>query len=703
MMKKPSSPFLLAPLLVAACAAPSTTGPYPEAPRAEVTDDYHGTIVADPYRWLESSDTPEVRQWIDAQNELTREHLDGLGHRDEVYELCDRLSTRERYGIPELHGEHYYFSYNDGVMGQSLLVRATDPGASIEDCEVVLDPNSWSDDGTISLGGQSFSQDGRYLAYGLSDGGSDWRTWRVRDLDRGIDLPDKIEWTRFTSANWDAEGTGFFYQRFPETENELTDAGLLPAVYHHKLGTPQSEDTLVYEDASRPERSYWFYVTEDRRYEVMYFGQGTTRKNDISIRTVGDTEWTHVFADFDAQYLPIGNDSTDFWFWTNKDAPLGRVVKVDCSKVGGEWTEIVPEGEHLLDDATLVGGRLLCHYLVDAQSELHVFESGGAFVEKVDLPAAGSLSGMEGKERGFETFIGYSSFANPGALYRYDVMASELTKVRQAKGSFDASPYTARQVFAKSADGTRVPVFLVHKRGLEKNGDHPVLLYGYGGFNIPMRPSFSTRAAAWLELGGVYAVACLRGGGEYGNEWYRAGTLERKQNVFDDFIAVAEDLVDRKITRPGRIAILGGSNGGLLVGACVNQRPYLFGAAIPAVGVMDMLRYHTWTIGIAWASDYGLSSDPEMFPHLLAYSPVHNAKPGTQYPAVLVTTADRDDRVVPFHSFKYAAAMQHAQAGEAPVLIRIDTRAGHGAGKSKAQRLEEMTDQFSFLVEHLGM
>lgn len=699
--------LLASPLLLAACAGPGAGSPYPESPRGEVVDEYHGTRVPDPYRWLESSEAPEVRRWIAAQNELTRDQLDGIEERDSVRAVIERLSAGERYGMPARHGSSYYFTYNDGTLGQPQLVRAETPGASIEDCDVILDPNTWSADGTISLGGTSFSPSGRYLAYGQSDGGSDWRTWRVRDLETGRDLPDVIEWSRFSTPSWKHDDSGFYYLRFPESQDKLVEKELRPVLYEHTLGTLQDEDVLAYEDLANPERHFGISLTEDDgRFEVLFQRLGTTRKNWLWFRETGigaSKEWVRTFDDFDATYLPLGNEGWDFWLWTDKGAPRGRIVKVDCSAPGKEWVEVVPEREHTLTSASMIGGRLVCHYLVDARSEVVVYESGGALVEKLELPGAGSVSGLSGLQRRAETFLSYSSFATPGITYRYDVQASQLEEVRRASYDLDIDRYEARQVFFESKDGTRVPLFIVHAKGLELDGSHPTLLYGYGGFNVAMRPRFSPYAAAWLELGGVYAVCCMRGGGEYGKEWYQAGTLDRKQNVFDDFIGAGEHLVDLGYTRPTRLAIHGGSNGGLLVGACVNQRPDLYGAALPAVGVMDMLRYHEWTIGIAWASDYGLSSDPEMFPHLLAYSPVHNAAPGTEYPAVLVTTGDHDDRVVPYHSFKYAAAMQHAQVGEAPILIRVETRAGHGAGKSREQRVKEMTDQFSFLVEHLGV
>jgi prolyl oligopeptidase len=695
----------LTALALAACQTPKRSI-YPDSARGEVVDDYHGTSVADPYRWLEDSDSPATRRWIEAQNQLTRSQLDGIPGRAKVRSTLERLWTYERFGLPRREGKAYYFTYNDGRMDQSLLVRADQPGASIADCDVVLDPSSWSDDGTVSLGGTSFSWNGRYLAYGQSDGGSDWRTWRVRDLKTGRDLPDVIQWSRFSTPEWSFDDAGFYYMRFPETEDRLTTSALPASVAYHRLGTSQDEDEVVYEDPEHPERFFGITVTEDGRFLVLYLGTGTSRLNGLWFKDLSPSasgQWVKTFDDFDASYEMLGNDGWNFWLRTDKDAPKSRIVKVDCSAAGNPLVEIVPQLDHALTDASMIGGRLLAHYLVDAQSEVRLFEASGALVEKVDLPGAGSISGMQGRRRRAETFLRYSSFNDPGTTYRYDVQAAQLTEVRRAKADFDTQRYVAEQVFYPSKDGTRIPMFLVHRKGLVLDGSAPTLLTGYGGFNIPIRPRFSPRAAAWLELGGVYAVACLRGGGEYGQEWHAAGTLEHKQNVFDDFIGAAKWLIGEGYTSTSKLAIMGGSNGGLLVGACVNQRPDLFAAALPAVGVMDMLRYQHFTIGRAWASDYGLSSDPEIFPTLLAYSPVHTTVEGKRYPPVLITTGDHDDRVVPAHSFKYAAALQHAQGGEAPILIRIETRAGHGAGKSREQALDEITDQFSFLVEHLGM
>ena len=688
---------------------------YPETPRGEVVDDYHGTPVADPYRWLEQVDSEETRTWIEAQNELTESILAAIPEREAIRQRVDALWTYERYGLPTKEGGWYYMTYDDGAMSQPQIVRV--PAMGRRGHDVVLDPNTFSEDGTVSLGGTSWSRGGRYLAYGLSDGGSDWRTWRVRDLERGEDLEDVIEWSRFSTPTWNPDDSGFWYGRYPQPpagENKLLAAAGAQSVWYHRLGTPQGEDVLVHEDPDNPMRAFGMVVTDDDRFLVMIVREGTQRMNRLWVRELAagdEAPWIRVFDDFDAQYYPLGNDGWNFYIRTDKDAPKGRIVRVDCSRpanplegpLENPLEEVVGEGEHALTSAAMIGGRLIVHYLVDALSEVRLFEQGGQEVGRVPLPGPGTARGFGGRQTDHETFFSFGSYTTPSATYRLDPHSGEVSVVWRPRVPFDPAAYETRQVFYESADGTPIPLFVTQHRDLDPALPRPTLLYGYGGFNIPMRPGFSPAVAAWLELGGTYAVACLRGGGEYGREWHLAGTKERKQNVFDDFIAAAEHLLSEGVTTPAQLAILGGSNGGLLVGACLNQRPELFGAALPAVGVMDMLRYHLFTIGRAWASDYGRSDDPEMFPHLLAYSPYQNVREGATYPATLITTADHDDRVVPCHSFKYAAALQHAQAGEDPLLIRIETRAGHGAGKSREQAVAEVADRWAFLVAQLGM
>ncbi|MEM1449180.1 MAG: prolyl oligopeptidase family serine peptidase [Planctomycetota bacterium] len=701
--------FLISTALLAGCSsAPEAppvveSGPYPATPRVGVVDEYHGTVVADPYRWLEDPDSAETRAWIEAQNEVTRAHLEEIDGRAAIAEQVAALWTYERFGTPSKHGDWYYFSYDDGTLNQPQIVRSRALG---EPHEVVLDPNTFSEDGTVSLGGMSYSHDGRYLAYGTSDGGSDWRLWRIRDLKTGEDLPDLIDWARFSSPSWAADDSGFYYGRYPETDERLTAPALNQAVYFHTLGQNQSEDALIHEDPEHPERGFSAFTSRDGRWLMMWVREGTARKNRLWFKDLAAgprSPWNKRFDDFDAQYVPLGNVGSIVWLRTDLDAPMGRVVTVDASIPKAPLIEIVPEADAVLSAASYVGDRLFLTYLEDALTRVRTVDPSGNALGDVELPGVGTASGFGGEIGDEETFFGFSAYTSPTSTYRFDVATGAVTLVQRPRVPFDSDAYETEQIFFSSKDGTRVPMFLTYRKGLERDGSHPTLLYGYGGFNISMRPGFSPANAAWLDMGGVYAVACLRGGGEYGREWHQAGTKERKQNVFDDFIAAAEHLVDTGVTRPERLGIFGGSNGGLLVGACVNQRPDLYGAAIPAVGVMDMLRYHRFTIGAAWASDYGRSDDPEMFPYLYAYSPYHNATPGTSYPAIMVTTADHDDRVVPAHSFKYASAMQFAQAGDEPVLIRIDTRAGHGAGKSRQQSIEEVADRWAFFAHHLGL
>jgi prolyl oligopeptidase len=657
--------------------------------------------VPDPYRWLEDVDAPATRRWIAAENALTRAWIDAIPARGPIERRLRALWSYERFGLPERHGEHYYFSWNDGRRDQPQLVRSERSDGRFE---VVLDGAELSADGTVALAGTSFSPGGRYLAWATSDGGSDWRTWRVRDLERGVDLPDVLEWTKFTSPAWLADETGFYYGRFDEPERHLTATTGRMTLWFHAVGAPQADDVLVLAEPEQEGRVYSPRVTEDGRFLVIVVSEGSQPVNRVWFQDLTDPSERILRAldRSDAEWIPVGSDGWTFWMWTNKDAPRGRVVRIDPRRPR-ELFEIVPENAQALERVSHIGGRLVAQYLEDARTVVRVHEMDGALVRQVDLPGAGTASGFGGKAARSETFFRYESFVTPPSIYGHDVTSGETWLVRRPDVPFASEDYETTQVFYPSADGTRIPMFVTAARSLPANGAQPTILYGYGGFDNSVTPRFSPAVAAWLELGGVYASANLRGGGEYGREWHLAGTREHKQNVFDDFIAAAEWLVEKRITCPERLAIQGASNGGLLVGACLNQRPELFGAALPAVGVMDMLRYHLFTIGWAWAGDYGTADDADMFPHIRAYSPYHNVRPGAVYPATLVTTADHDDRVVPGHSFKYAAALQAAQAGPAPVLIRVETRAGHGSGKSTSQAIEETADRWAFLVDALRM
>ncbi len=678
---------------------------YPAARRADQTDDYHGTPVADPYRWLEDPDSPETRAWIDAENALTFGYLEGIPVRDALRERLTRLWDYERYGTPYLQGGRYFYGKNDGLQPQGVLYVAESLDAAPR---VLLDPNTLSSDGTVALAGYSVSEDGQYLAYGLATAGSDWTEWHVRDIDTGGDCADHLRWVKFSGASWAKDGSGFYYSRYdaPPPGAELQQANYFQKLYFHALGTPQEEDRLIYD---RPDQKEWGFngsVSEDGQYLLIYIRQGTESKNRLFYKPLAmpDAPVVELLPLMDASYSFLGNDGPIFWLRTDKDAPRGRVIAIDTHQPDpARWREVIPEAPETLEGVSLVGERLIAAYLQDASTRIKVFGLDGTWERDVPLPGLGSAGGFGGKRAQTETFYSYTSFTVPTTIYRYDIPTGQSAVYRQPSVDFDPAAYETTQEFAISKDGTRVPLFLTHRRGLTLDGQNPTYLYGYGGFDISLTPSFSPSQIVWLEQGGILAVANLRGGGEYGQAWHDAGKKENKQNVFDDFLACAEWLIASRYTSTPKLAIGGGSNGGLLVAACLVQRPDLFGAVLPAVGVLDMLRFQKWTIGWAWVSDYGSSDNPADFPYLLAYSPLHNLKPGTSYPATLITTGDHDDRVVPAHSFKFAAALQAAQSGPAPVLIRIETRAGHGAGKPTAKVIEESADRWAFLVKVLGM
>jgi len=698
---------------IAGCATTSEVAPdrpddaaavlgvaYPEARRGDVVDTYFGEAVEDPYRWLEDPDASETRSWITAQNALTRSVIDGVPDRQAIRDRLQELWDFEKYSAPSKRAGKYFWSYNSGLSNQSTFYVGDGPDG---EGRALLDPNTLSEDGTVSLAETSVSPDGRFFAYATSDGGSDWQTWRVRDVETGEDGADLLEWVKFSGAWWAPDSSGFYYARFPAPEGgaELEDVNLNQALYFHELGQPQSEDTLVYSNPDEPEWGYDAEVTEDGQWLIIEIGQGTEEKNRVYVQSLNGGPPIRLFDAFDAYYHFIGNDGGRLWFRTDRDAPRGRVVVADLAEHGA-ITEVIPESEATLRRASFVGGHLVAAYLEDAKSAVKVYTPAGEHVRDVVLPGIGTARGFGGRQDDPETFFTFSSFTSPAEIWRYDVASGEASKLRSAAVAFDPSLYVTEQVFYESADGTRVPMFVSRRADVALDGTAPTLLYGYGGFNIPITPSFKVDRLVWMEAGGIYAVANLRGGGEYGADWHEAGTKLNKQNVFDDFIAAAEHLVAEGYTRPDRLAIEGRSNGGLLAGATLLQRPDLFGAALPGVGVLDMLRYHKFTIGWAWASDYGTSEESEaMFKYLRAYSPVHNAVPA-DYPATLITTGDHDDRVVPAHSFKFAAALQHAQSGPDPVLIRVETRAGHGAGTPTSMRLDELADRHAFLNYALG-
>ena len=702
-MKRFAALFFLLPACTLALAQePSKPFAYPPAPQSKQMDDYHGTKVADPYRPLENADSAETRKWIEAENKLTFDFLAGIPERKAINERLTKLWNYEKYGVPSREGDHFFFTKNTGLQNQSVLYTSAQlPGAP----KLLLDPNTLSKDGTTAMQGSEVSDDGKLLAYGLAMAGSDWQEWKVREVETGKDREDDLKWVKFSSAAWKKDGSGFFYCRYDEPKGEeLKAANYFHKLYFHQLGTPQSADPLIYE---RKDHKDWLFngeVTEDGGYLIISVSTGTDPKNQIFYQdlTKPNAKVVELLNKQDAEYSFIGNDGPVFWFRTNLDAPRGRIIAIDTEKPG-EIKELVAQTADKLEGVSLVGERFIANYLKDAHSLVRLYQLSGEAAGEIALPGLGTASGFTGKRKDTETFYNFVSFTEPPTVFRYDLKAGESTVLFRPKVDFKSDEYVTEQVFYQSKDGTRVPMFLTYKKGLEKNGNNPTLLYGYGGFDISITPSFTPSTAVWLEMGGVFAVASLRGGGEYGEEWHLAGTKLHKQNVFDDFIAAGEWLIANKYTSTPKLAISGRSNGGLLAGAALTQRPDLWGATLPAVGVMDMLRFQKFTIGWAWASDYGSSDNPEEFAALYKYSPLHNIKPGTKYPPTLVSTADHDDRVFPGHSFKFAATLQAAQAGPAPVLIRIETRAGHGAGKPTSKQIEDVTDQWSFLVKTLGM
>jgi prolyl oligopeptidase len=705
-MKRISRLFLLAACfagLRSLAAAEADRIVYPQAPKGSQVDAYFGTKVSDPYRDLENADSATTKKWIEAENKLTLDYLAGIPERKRINEKLTALWNYERYSVPFRDGGRYFFSKNTGLQNQSVLYTGPSlPG----EAKPLLDPNTLSKDGTVALSGIAVTDDGKLLAYGLAVAGSDWQEWKVRDIETGRDLTDDVKWVKFSTASWKHDGSGFFYSRYdaPASAEQLKQTNYFHKLYFHKLGTPQSKDKLIYERKDHKDWNFSAKVTEDGRILVIDVSQGTDPKNRIFCKDLQspDSKVIELLNKQDASYTFIGYEENVLWFKTDLRAPKGRIIAVVAARPD-IMTTVVAETADKLESVDLVGDRFIASYLKDARSVVRVFELSGKPAGEIPLPGLGTAGGFTGKRKDTETFYSYVSFTEPPTVYRYDIKSGQSAVLFRPKVDFKSDEFTSEQVFYQSKDGTKVPMFLTYRKGLEKNGNNPTLLYGYGGFDISITPSFSPAIAAWLQMGGVYAVATLRGGGEYGEEWHLAGTKLRKQNVFDDFIAAGEWLIANKYTSTPKLAIHGRSNGGLLAGATLNQRPDLWGAALPAVGVMDMLRFQKFTIGWAWTSDYGSSENADEFAALSKYSPLHNIKPGTKYPPTLITTADHDDRVFPGHSFKYAAALQAAQAGSAPILVRIETRAGHGAGKPTAKIIEEVTDQWAFLVKNLQM
>lgn len=698
------APVLALGMALTGCHEHEKSLTYPQAHRVDQVDDYHGVKVADPYRWLEDPDAPDSRAWIEAQNAITFGYLESIPQRESIRKRLTELWDYEKFGTPFVMAGRFFYTHNDGLQNQDVLFVQDGKDRPARE---LLDPNVLSQAGTVALSGLAVSEDGKLLAYGLASAGSDWQEWRVREVDTGKDTEDHLKWIKFSGAAWSHDNQGFYYSRYDEPKGDALQAiNKFQKVYYHRIGTPQEQDVLVYERKDQPDWGFGAFVTEDGRYLLLSVSQGTDPRNLLFYKDLStpDAPFIELINTFEADYEFIGNEGGTFWIKTDLNAPRGRVVAIDTSKPDKSyWKEIIPESSATLRSVGLVNDQFIANYLRDAHSQVLVFDLNGKLVREVELPGLGTASGFGGKRKDKETYYSFTSFTTPTRIYHLDLTTGQTTLFKEPKVKFNPADYETRQVFYPSKDGTRVPMFITHKKGLKLNGRNPTLLYGYGGFNISITPAFSVANLVWMEMGGVYASANIRGGGEYGKEWHDGGRLKNKQNVFDDFIAAAEWLIANKYTSRDKLAIFGGSNGGLLVAACMMQRPDLFAAALPAVGVLDMLRFNKFTIGWAWTSDYGTPENPDDFKVLYAYSPYHNLKPGTRYPSTLITTADHDDRVVPAHSFKFAAALQAAHQGPNPVLIRIETQAGHGAGKPTAKRIEEAADRWAFLVKVLKM
>ena len=696
---------LLAPAPLRAEPAKGLT--YPKAKKTDQVDDFHGAKVADPYRWMEATpeESEDLRNWIEAENKVTFGFLAEIPERSRIKERLTKVWDYERFQPPFKQGGKYFFSKNSGLQNQNVYYVADSLDA---EPRVLLDPNTMSAEGVVALSGMDITDDARLLAYGVSEKGSDWQVWRVKDIATGKDLPDEVRWVKWSGASFTRDGQGFFYSRYDEPAEgaALTGSNYYHKLYFHQLGTSQSKDQLIYDRKDEKEWGFSGNVTDDGRYLIITVTKGTERKNLVFYKDLQtpDAPVVELIKDFEAEFDFVDNDGPVFWFQSDSDAPRYRLLAIDTKSPDKKnWKTVIPESKDTLRSVGVVGDQFIAQYMQDAKSAVKIFDLAGKLVRDVQLPGLGTALGFGGKRADKESFYGFTSYTDPGSIYRYNVTTGESTVWRKPKVDMKLDDFETKQVFYPSKDGTKIPMFITQRKDVKLDGQNPTILYGYGGFNQSITPGFRVSIAVWLEMGGVYAVANLRGGGEYGKDWHNAGRLKNKQNVFDDFIAAAEWLIANKYTSKEKLAINGGSNGGLLVGAVINQRPDLFAAALPAVGVMDMFRFHKFTIGHAWRSDYGDPDVADDFKVLQAYSPLHNLKPGTKYPATMITTADHDDRVVPAHSFKYAAALQEAHQGPNPVMIRIQTKAGHGAGKPTSMQIDEAADVYSFLVKILDM
>jgi prolyl oligopeptidase len=698
---------------VAVTAALSQPLSYPKARRSDVVDDYFGTKVPDPYRWLEDADSTETLEWAKEENELTQSYLRGLPERALFKDRLTKLLNFERYTVPSWEGHRYLYRKNDGLQNQSVIYALKDLN---ETPQVLLDPNKMAADGTLAISSTAICDDGRLLAYGLAASGSDWNTIRIRDIASNEDLPDLVQWVKFSGPSWTKDSKGFFYARFPEprkSEDHVFARLSNQKLYYHRVGDQQEKDAVVFERPDNPDEIFGGTVSHDGQYLFLEISKGTERQDQLFFRDlrdpfapVMDGPFVPIFPRFEADVKIIGSLKNRLFVLTDLEAPKYKIVEIDLNNPAREnWKEIIPESKDLLQSAALVGGKLVVNFLVDAKNELSVYDLEGVREGKVPLPSIGTVESLSGDVDRPELFYAFTSFLHPSTIYRCDVRTLQTEVFKKPRVDFEPASFVTEQIFCSSKDGTRIPMFLVYKKGLKLNGDNPVYLTGYGGFNISITPLFSASLLTWIERGGICAVPNLRGGGEYGREWHEAGAKERKQNVFDDFIAAAQTLIDLKYTSAGRIAITGASNGGLLVGAALTQHPELFGAAVPHVGVLDMLRFQKFTIGWAWQSDYGSSDTADGFRILIKYSPLQNIAQGKCYPPTLITTGDHDDRVMPGHSFKFAATLQAAQGCGNPILIRVDSKAGHGSGKPIAKVIDEQSDALAFMwnaVDHAG-
>ncbi len=683
----------------------SVSAEFPPTRRVDQVDTYHGTQVADPYRWLEGDvrESPEVAAWVAAQSDYARAHLDAIPARQKFERRLKQLYNYERFSAPSKKAGRYFFYQNDGLQDQAVLYVADSPGG---EGRPLLDPNAWSDDGTVALANFSVSNDGQLIAFAKSLSGSDWKKVYVMEVASGERRSDQIDWVRFGGMEWDHQGKGFYYSRYPEPKEgkQFQSVALNQQLCYHRLGTEQTDDQVIYDRPDHPEWTFYAEVSDDGELLVLSISRSTDPQNQVWIQdlTKTDADWRPLADNFDHEYGFIAKQANRLFFLTDEAAPQKRIVAVDLVDLTRR-TEIIPETDATLDDVDLVGGRLFVQYLRHVHAEVKIHALDGKSLGTVKLPGIGAVGGFHGDADDQETFYAFTNSVTPTSIYRYDLATDKSQVLRKPAIEFASDQYVVEQVFFPSKDGTKIPMTLAYRQGLQRDGKRPTLLYAYGGFAISITPQFSVDYAAWMEQGGVLAIANLRGGGEYGEAWHQAGKKANKQNVFDDFIAAAEWLIDNRFTSPDRLAIKGGSNGGLLVGAVMTQRPELFGACLPAVGVHDMLRFHQFTAGQFWRSEFGSSEEPDEFPALLAYSPVHNVTPGTKYPATMVITADTDDRVVPMHSFKFGAALQHAQAGDAPILLRVEIKAGHGAGTPISKRIAQTADAWAFLADVFDM